>query len=74
MKLAAIKKKSGTITSVSPKEALGGQPPPGSRPSVADLDYQVKYHRAFEAVVLAVPAVAILGFRHGEEALGSEGQ
>jgi hypothetical protein len=37
---------------------------------VADLDYQVKYHRAFEAVVWAVPAVAILGFRHGEEALG----
>jgi hypothetical protein len=70
MKLAAIKKKSGTTTSNPPMEPLGGQPTPGSKPSVADLDYQVKYQRAFEAVVWAVPAVAILGFRHGEEALG----
>jgi hypothetical protein len=51
-------------------EPLGGQPAPGSKPSVADLDYQVKYQRTFEAVMWAVPAVAILGFRHGEEALG----
>src|SRR5277367_1958823 len=51
-------------------EPLGGQPAPGSKPSVADLDFQVKYQRAFEAVMWAVPAVAILGFRHGEEALG----
>ena len=27
-------------------EPLGGQPAPGSKPSVADLDYQVKYQRA----------------------------
>jgi hypothetical protein len=51
-------------------EPLGGQPAPGSKPSVADLDYQVKYQRAFEAVMWAVPAVAIHGFRHGGEALG----
>jgi hypothetical protein len=51
-------------------EPLGGQPAPGSKPSVADLDYQVKYQRAFEAVIWAVPAVAIHSFRHGGEALG----
>ena len=34
-----------------PTEPLGGQPAPGSQPSVKDLDYQVKYHRAFEAVL-----------------------
>ena len=28
-------------------ELLGGQPAPGSKPSVADLDYQVKYQRDF---------------------------
>jgi hypothetical protein len=25
----------------------GGQPPPGSAPSVKDFDYQIKYQRAF---------------------------
>jgi hypothetical protein len=52
------------------KEPLGGQPELGSKPSVADLDYQVKYQRAFEAVMWAIPAVSVHGFRHGEEALG----
>jgi hypothetical protein len=51
-------------------EPLGGQPAPGSKPSVPDLDYQVKYQRAFEAVMWAVPAVAIRGFLHGGESLG----
>jgi hypothetical protein len=51
-------------------EPLGGQPAPGSKPSVVDLDYQVKYQRAFEAVMWAVPAVSILGFRHAEESVG----
>ena len=51
-------------------EPLGGQPAPGSKPSVADLDYQVKYQRAFEAVMWAVPAVAIHGFSKGIESLG----
>ncbi|MBP3956134.1 DUF1254 domain-containing protein [Gemmata sp. G18] len=45
------------------KEPLGGQPPEGVRPSQADFDYQVKYQRAFEAVVWGMPAVAIYRFR-----------
>jgi hypothetical protein len=51
-------------------EPLGGQPAPGSKPSVTDLDYQVKYQRAFEAVVWAVPALGIYGFTKGFNALG----
>jgi hypothetical protein len=30
----------------------------------------VEYQRAFDAVMWAIPAVAILGFRHAEESLG----
>lgn len=45
------------------KEPLGGQPPVDSRLSVADLDYQVAYNRAFETVLWAGPAVAIYRFR-----------
>jgi hypothetical protein len=44
-------------------EPLGGQPAAGSKPSVPDLGYQVKYQRAFEAVVWSIPAVAIYRFR-----------
>ena len=46
-----------------PGEPLGGQPPAGSSPSVADFDYQIKYHRAFEAVLWNMPAIAIYSFR-----------
>jgi hypothetical protein len=46
-------------------EPLGGQPPVGSTPSVPDLDEQVAYQRAFEAVVWAMPASAIYRFRVG---------
>src|SRR5262245_40263015 len=46
-----------------PGEPLGGQPPAGSRASVDDFDYQIKYHRAFEAVLWNMPAVAIYSFR-----------
>ena len=45
------------------QEPLGGQPPPGSKASVTDFDYQVKYHRAFEAALWAIPALAIYSFR-----------
>lgn len=45
------------------EEPLGGQPPLGSSPSVQDLDYQVKYQRAFEAILWGMPAVAIYRFR-----------
>ena len=44
-------------------EPLGGQPAAGSKPSVPDLDYQVKYQRAFEAILWAMPATAIYSFR-----------
>ena len=46
-------------------EPLGGQPPIGSKPSVPDLDEQVAYQRAFEAVLWAMPASAIYRFRVG---------
>jgi hypothetical protein len=44
-------------------EPRGGQPPPRSKQSVPDLDAQVAYQRAFEAVVWAMPAAAIYRFR-----------
>jgi hypothetical protein len=44
-------------------EPLGGQPPAGSKPSVEDFDYQIKYQRAFEAVLWNMPAIAIYSFR-----------
>lgn len=43
----------------------GGQPPAGSKQSVKNLSQQVTYHRAFEAVVWAVPALAIHRLREG---------
>src|SRR5262249_55180697 len=46
-----------------PNEPLGGQPPAGSKPSVTDWDYQIKYQRAFEAVLWNMPAIAIYSFR-----------
>src|ERR1700729_1413248 len=45
------------------REPRGGQPPPGSKPSVTDFDAQIKYHRAFEAVLWNMPAIAIYSFR-----------
>lgn len=44
-------------------EPLGGQPPAGVGRSAEDLDYQLKYQRAFEAIVWSMPAVAIYRFR-----------
>ncbi|MNJ15443.1 hypothetical protein D3C77_96910 [compost metagenome] len=44
-------------------ETQGGQPPPGSRSSIQDFDYQIKYQRAFEAVLWNMPAIAIYSFR-----------
>lgn len=49
----------------APLEPLGGQPAPGAKKSVASLDEQVAYQRAFEAVVWAMPAAAIYRFRVG---------
>lgn len=44
-------------------ETQGGQPPPGSHSSIVDFDYQIKYQRAFEAVLWNMPAIAIYSFR-----------
>lgn len=46
-------------------EPLGGQPPQGASLSVDDLDYQLKYQRAFEAVLWAMPAMSIYRLRAG---------
>jgi hypothetical protein len=46
-------------------DPVGGQPPPGTEQSVEDLDAQVAYQRAFEAVLWAMPASAIYRFRVG---------
>jgi hypothetical protein len=47
------------------QEPLGGQPAPGINQSVQDLDAQVAYQRAFEAVLWAMPATAMYRFRVG---------
>ena len=46
-------------------EPLGGQPPRNVRLSVKNLDEQILYQRAFEAVIWSQPAVNIYGFRRG---------
>jgi len=53
-----------------PTDPIGGKPPAGSKASVKDLDYQVKYQRAFEAVIWAIPSVSIYGFVKGMNKLG----
>jgi len=49
----------------SAQEPLGGQPPVNAKQSVTDLDAQVAYQRAFEAVLWAMPASAIYRLRVG---------
>lgn len=44
-------------------ETESGLPPVGSASSIEDFDYQIKYQRAFEAVLWNMPAVAIYSFR-----------
>lgn len=53
-----------------PTDPIGGKPAAGAKASVADLDYQVKYHRAFEAVLWSMPAVAVYGYYKAPFALG----
>jgi hypothetical protein len=55
-----------------PTEPLGGQPPEGSKPSVADFDHQVKYQRAFEAVVWSMPAMIKHGMRRASFEIGGD--
>ena len=54
-----------------PTDPLGGKPPAGAKPSVTDLDYQVKYQRAFEAVLWSMGAIGIYGFHRAAELLGA---
>jgi hypothetical protein len=44
-------------------ETDGGLPPAGASSSIDDFDYQIKYQRAFEAVLWNMPAIAIYSFR-----------
>ena len=54
-----------------PTDPIGGKPPAGSVPSVADFDYQVKYQRAPEAVLWLMPAIAIYGFHCASANIGA---
>ncbi len=54
-----------TVQAATTSEPLGGQVALGSKPSVTNLDEQVAYQRAFEAVIWAMPASAIYRFRVG---------
>ena len=44
-------------------EPIGGQPPTGATRMIQDFGYQIKYQRAFEAVLWAIPAVVIYRMR-----------
>ncbi|WP_322092900.1 transporter [Paraburkholderia bannensis] len=52
----------------SPMEPLGGQPPSGSTAWIKDFDYQIKYRRAFEAVI----AIALMLTNTGAHAQSDE--
>jgi hypothetical protein len=54
-----------STASQTQNEPVGGQPAPGSKASIGDLDEQVAYQRAFEATLWAMPAAAIYRFRVG---------
>jgi len=54
-----------------PTDPRGGKPPAGSTISVKDLDEQVKYQRAFEAVVWSMPAVIKYGMRRASIEIGA---
>ena len=53
-------------------EPKGGKPAAGAKPSMPDLDYQVLYQRAFEAVIWSIPAVGAYGFHRGAMDIGAE--
>jgi len=48
----------------------GGRPTAGFQPSKVDFGEQVKYQRAFEAVLWSMPAVEIYGFKRAIEKIG----
>ena len=51
---------------------VGGQPAKGTKQSVKDLDYQVKYQRAFEAIIWGTPALDIYAFIKANNAVGAQ--
>ncbi|HHQ49023.1 MAG TPA: DUF1254 domain-containing protein [Acidobacteria bacterium] len=51
---------------------LGGKPPKGMTSSITDYDSQLKYMRAFEVGVWAMPALGIYGFRRATLAVGGD--
>jgi len=63
-----------SIATIAPTRAQtepqGGQPAQGAKPSVPDLEDQVVYQRAFEAVIWSQPAIGIYGFRRAFKELG----
>jgi hypothetical protein len=65
----------GVATSAWAKEAIteprGGQPPLGSKPSVANLADQVAYQRAFEAVIWSMPAIGKYSVRRASLDIGA---
>jgi hypothetical protein len=55
-----------------PDEPIDGKPPAESPPSVPDLDFQVKYQRAFEAVLWSKPAVSVYGAHRAVAGIGAD--
>src|SRR5262245_48386223 len=53
-------------------EPQAGQPRQGAKPSVPDLEEQVVYQRAFEAVIWSQPTIGIYGFRRALRELGMQ--
>ncbi len=51
-------------------EPIGGKPAINAQLSVKDLEYQVMYNRAFEAVIWSIPAVSMYRFRQAGLNLG----
>lgn len=54
-----------------PTDPIGGKPAAGSKPSVENLVDQVKYQRAFEAVIWSMPAVIKYGMRRASIEIGA---
>jgi hypothetical protein len=55
----------GNLIASAQTAPASGQPPSGAKQSVADLDDQLAYQRAFEAVLWAMPATAVYRLRAG---------
>ena len=51
---------------------VGGQPAPGTKQSVPDLEYQLKYQRAFEAIIWGMPALSINSFTRAISVVGAQ--